>query len=264
MQKLFIFVIMQSKQENIEIYLLNPSICKWCKNPILNYSKRQNNFCSRSCSNSFTNTNSNKSIETRDKISKSISSKEYNLKCSKCDLHYIAKSLRRNLCDICKKLKKREYFSAQNTRLNKNYFRDLLKAKGEYVEKRGGLRERGGKVKNYFTIKDSSGKEAFLNKDELSLVNYLNENHIIWNRNLNGFKYIDFDEKIKKFYPDFYLPEYNLFIEYKGFVTDKMIHKMNDCKQRNKINLLIVYSRKFSNLGIQIDDIVNYLQASVV
>lgn len=225
----------------------------------MDYSKRNNKFCSRSCSNSFTNLNKIVSKNTKDKISFAISSKKYLINCKKCKLEFLAKSLLKNFCNKCQKEKKNKYYNYPNTRLQKDYLRNILKSKGEYIEKRGGLREKGGKVKKYFNIKDSNNKEACLNKEELLLVNYLIENNIQWIRNLLGFKYIDKEEKLKKFYPDFFLPEYHLYLEYKGWVLPHMIHKMNDAQKRNNFKLLIVYSSKFKNLGIQIHEIKDYI-----
>jgi hypothetical protein len=74
-----------------------------------------------------------------------------------------------------------------------------------------------------------------------------------------GFPYTDLQGRQRKFYPDFYIEDFDLYVEYKGWVIPDMVHKMNDAKENNDFNLLIVYSncKRFSTMGITIDDVEN-------
>jgi len=56
-------------------YLENPKYCKHC-NSVIDYDKRDNIFCSSSCSASFNNTGKKKSKEIRKKISKALSGRK--------------------------------------------------------------------------------------------------------------------------------------------------------------------------------------------
>lgn len=69
---------------------------------------------------------------------------------------------------------------------------------------------------------------------ELKFINYCIDNHIKLEK-IKGIKYL-FDDEIKVYYPDFYLPDYNLIIEIKSTwvynrAVDKNIAKRNECIQ---------------------------------
>ena len=59
---------------------------------------------------------------------------------------------------------------------------------------------------------------------ELKVAMFFDENNIRWNKNLIGYKYIH-QNKERLYFPDFFLKEYNLYIEVKGYETDKDISK---------------------------------------
>lgn len=57
------------KQKLIDEYLKNPTLCKYCNNP-LPYDKRKSKFCNRSCSSHYNG--QHMSHETKERISKSV------------------------------------------------------------------------------------------------------------------------------------------------------------------------------------------------
>ena len=70
---------------------------------------------------------------------------------------------------------------------------------------------------------------------------------ISWGRNNNlKLKYI-LDDKTRFYHPDFYLPEYNIFIEIKGRWTEESRLKMNLVEQNNK-DKNIVYLESLKNI----------------
>jgi hypothetical protein len=58
-----------------EKYEKEPKLCKTCKSVLL-YDKRNNNYCNNSCAAKTTNLGQIKSIETKNKISKTLTKKE--------------------------------------------------------------------------------------------------------------------------------------------------------------------------------------------
>ena len=46
----------------------------------------------------------------------------------------------------------------------------------------------------------------------------------------------------RKYIPDFYLPDYDMYVEVKGYWTDAARYKMADVQARNDVNILIVES----------------------
>lgn len=59
---------------------------------------------------------------------------------------------------------------------------------------------------------------------ELEFVKYLESNNIKWEKNKKWFEY-EWNGSIHKYFPDFYLPEYNRYVEVKGYETDRDIEK---------------------------------------
>ena len=60
---------------------------------------------------------------------------------------------------------------------------------------------------------------------EVLFAQFLDKYNILWVRNTNySFEYI-YKKSIHKYYPDFYLPDFDLYIEIKGFFSNKDINK---------------------------------------
>jgi hypothetical protein len=64
-------------------------------------------------------------------------------------------------------------------------------------------------------------------KWELALAEYLNKKKISWERCKDKFRYY-FEEAWHYYHPDIYLPDYDLYIEVKGCITEKDIAKVTD------------------------------------
>lgn len=79
---------------------------------------------------------------------------------------------------------------------------------------------------------------------ELLVAQYLDFNNIKWERPHKGFEYIWNNDK-HTYYPDFYLTDYNMYIEVKGFETER------DYIKWKALSNLIIIKRK------EIDDIKN-------
>jgi hypothetical protein len=84
-----------------------------------------------------------------------------------------------------------------------------------------------GRVKNidYNGVKLKGGWELIVAK-------WFDENNIKWEYETKSFDYEW--NGLKKYYPDFYLPDFNLFIEVKGYQTDRDLSKWKSVK-----NLLV-------------------------
>lgn len=82
---------------------------------------------------------------------------------------------------------------------------------------------------------------------ELKFVEFLNSKHINWVRPKNKFPYT-YKEKIHYYYPDIYLPDYDLYIEIKGRFNDKDLAKWKDFPKDKKID--IYFGDELKELGI--------------
>lgn len=72
---------------------------------------------------------------------------------------------------------------------------------------------------------------------EVDLAIWLDQNGIIWERPNKGFEY-DYKGKKHIYYPDFYLPQLNIYVEVKGYKREKDEYKWKS------LNNLIVVKRK--------------------
>ena len=73
---------------------------------------------------------------------------------------------------------------------------------------------------------------------ELKYVLYLDQNSIKWVRNKDSFAYV-YDEKQRKYTPDFYLPHTDEYIEIKGYKTDKDSAKWSQFPSHRKLKILM-------------------------
>ena len=60
---------------------------------------------------------------------------------------------------------------------------------------------------------------------------WLDQQNINWTNKIKGVHYI-FQGKKKRYHPDFYLPQYDLYIQVKGYETDKDKRKWTQFKSK--------------------------------
>lgn len=92
---------------------------------------------------------------------------------------------------------------------------------------------------NWFIVNNGKKDVRVQGTWEKRFAEYLNNNNIKWDR----FK-IHFDNNIHIYTPDFYLPDYNLFIEVKGWMRDRDIIKMHKVCEENYVDIRLVDSKK--------------------
>lgn len=72
---------------------------------------------------------------------------------------------------------------------------------------------------------------------------WLDSQNIVWEYESQKFSYI-FENKTKLYFPDFYLPEQDLFLEVKGFITPKDNEKWSQFPKK----LIVIDTFKFKNI----------------
>lgn len=195
-------------------------------------------FCSSKCSRSFST--KYKRSEINIKVSSSLKKMVQEKKCEKCGSIFKPKNTKIRFCsNICAG--------------------SVSKKKGENRKiGSGGLRAKGGRVKEYFEYFSKKGEIMSLNRDELEVAKILDLLELSWKRNWMGFTY----KENRKFYPDFYIEDFNKYLEYKGWLTQRMIEKMDLSVKNNKdLDLLVCVgrNRRLNGFGIHIDDLYGYL-----
>ena len=195
-----------TKQKNIDKYSLNPAICHHCAKP-LPYDKRRSKFCDHHCS--ATSTNNARAIsgwinpkkKNRTKITKVKPPKVIKLvkRRAKVDPSSLNK-----VCPECSQKFKLKYLSN-----NRKYCSPVC-----FGKNRGGYRSKSQitkKIHQYNGLTFDSGSEVYFAK--------LCETHglkYIRNSGQYFFQYTDQNNKQRKYYPDFLLSDFDVFVEIKG------------------------------------------------
>ena len=84
---------------------------------------------------------------------------------------------------------------------------------------------------------------------EFNYAKWLDENQIKWQRCKDSFPY-EFEGKIRKYIPDFYLPEYDEYIEIKGYKTAKDEAKWSQFPTNKTLKVL--FKKDLQDLGIKV------------
>lgn len=90
-------------------------------------------------------------------------------------------------------------------------------------------------------------------KWELEVAKYLDKNNIQWERPNIGIEY-EWDNKIHLYFPDFYLSDYNIYIEVKGLVRER-----DYAKWKNINNLIIIKAKEINDIRENKFDIFKYI-----
>ena len=102
-------------------------------------------------------------------------------------------------------------------------------------------RELWSKRSDYITVEGTT--VSMDSTWEVACAKRLDELGIKWIRNPNiKLKYITRGNRARNYIPDFYLPDYDTYIEVKGYWTDAARHKMKDVQARNPVKILILES----------------------
>lgn len=101
-------------------------------------------------------------------------------------------------------------------------------------------------VKYYKNVNIIGNEYSLRGGYELKISNWLNEKKILWIKG-NNFKY-NINGVVKTYVPDFYLPEFDYYLETKGYYPEKDQIKMKLVLEQNDINLDIIFKDTIENL----------------
>lgn len=108
--------------------------------------------------------------------------------------------------------------------------------------KTGGPRLYGGIGKHSKYIKKDGQIFYCQSTMEHKMCEILDILNLKWTRNNIGFRYTTLEGKLRRYYPDFYIGDYKMFLETKGYLTPEIQHKLNTS---NVPNLRIITYLKF-------------------
>ena len=246
--------------DKIEEYSKSNRKCKHCSKS-LSYDKRDNIFCDNICSSlHYNNVNVNRTknaicIDCNQKITIKIQNSTSNTRCIDCRRQHKTESQLKGKaialskipyslieCATCKEVFKTKIYNKKQIKqtCSKECMKILcsVKTKG----KCGGIRENSGFGKQSKYTKSDGEIINCQSTMELAICKVLDVLKLTWKRNLIGFSYLGLDECEHLYYPDFYIENFNVFLETKGFFTVDTIHKL---LTTNLPNLVVVTYKKW-------------------
>lgn len=240
-------------------------ICKFCEKEFTSNKFEKRKFCSSSCSASYSNTHRKFSDNEKNKIRKKISlsmkkyhgnqtkkehstyinkrkQKTYNkpkINRRKCKINYAACKIHYATCKKCGKLFIKAHAKKNMERLTCSRECAIYLSVGNRTYQNGSR-----KPVCYFNITEN--KDVLLESSwEVKVAEKLDQLKIKWIRP-KPLKWVD-NNKTRYYFPDFYLPDYNLYLDPKNpYCMDKDIKKMKYFE--DKIN--IVYGDIYKVLEI--------------
>lgn len=214
-----------NKQKRIYDYNTSPTLCKECT-CALDYEHRKNKFCSNSCAALFNNKNRKpRSIESREKTSNALKGKLKPRRIIDNSKHVLFCRISWNQCPVC------------NTMFYSKGWGIPLKCCGKtecVVHLKVGNRPyKNGRRKIFYYFNKHQCKEVMLESTwEYELAKWLDTNNIKWIRPT----YIKWFDSVKNkerlYYPDFYLPDIDLFLDPKNPTAMKIdAYKMSQVEK---------------------------------
>lgn len=206
-------------------------------------------FCEIKCSRSFST--KNKRIEINRKVSKKLRS---NIPWNKGKI--ISKTIEKK-CPVCKKSffvyknRIKQLCCSKKCRLIGMKLNDIYN-KNNYNW--GGYRKGSGRSKGSYY--NNSYFDSFL---EIEIAKYLEKNNIKWIRNTKRF-YYTWNNNKHYYVPDFYLPDYKLYLEVKGYwYKDKKERTLKAVKDNNINWILLMQKNEWEiNKDILLKKILKY------
>lgn len=216
--------------KRIELYNENPTLCKECGTP-LEYEKRLNKFCCTSCAAKFNNKNRSKdshlkisqSLKKSEKANKAIKALNENRTAKAKELY----EKNPQLCVICNGNISYEY---RHRKTCCDVCRSKLISINNIKNKNGGFKHKSIKYNDVYL--DSSW--------ELTVALSLDENEIKWVRP-EGLYFYDRCGTQRRYHPDFYLPDYDVYLDPKNpFAMKVQKDKIEDVISYTNIKLLLL------------------------
>lgn len=196
----------QNKQNRIDTYQQSP---KYCANPactnILVYDKRKNNYCSKTCSAQINNTSRVCSPEQRAKQSLALKGRKFPGRGNGSTFSKVSFKT----CSVCEKL-----FTIRGSA--HKWTRKTCSQDCKTIASVGLRTYQNGSRKPTWYYNTHQGKEVLLDSSwESTVASVLDQKSIRWSRP-DPVKWTDSTNKQRLYFPDFYLIDYDLYLDPKN------------------------------------------------
>lgn len=186
------------KAKNIrQLYTLNPLKCKECKS-VIPYEKRKKQGKFKFC-------------------------------CNECSLKYYTKVGRvitlegkRRMSELSSKQQK-EMWTEERRKQHSQLMKKIVERNPESYSNNNVC----GRVKSIPIIDSYGNKTKCLGKWELLVAEYLNQHNIKWTNKISEHFEYEWNGSTHRYFPDFKLPEKNMYIEVKGYERERDRKKWN-------------------------------------
>lgn len=233
------------KNKNIEKYNVNPKKCLQC-NKIFEYSQRKLKFCNHHCSASYTN---QKRIENGWKMSEEAKRKIKLTLANNPNAQVKWYTNRKTdikciICQICNKKKFVAINKKSKTCGNKDCIDKFFILIGQKLSQRNGNKNMWKPI-NYNS--KYYGEISMDSSWEVELAQSLENNNIQWVKP-KFFEWIDESGKQRKYFPDFYLPHYDVYLDPKNPYLAKLDkYKTDQIIEVHKIKLFVLDKKSLLN-----------------
>lgn len=217
------------------------------------YSKMECKYCNRYCKN-------NNSLRNHERLCKLNENRqilksnleEYNKKRKELGIkgtnHYIkAKNENKPIPIVSKETREKISLAAKGkvfSEERKKQHSEIMKEVVKKYPKSYSVNNVSGRTKNI------KYKEFILKGNwELNFAKYLDINNIKWTNIVKGIEY-EWNDSIHLYFPDFYLIDYDVFIEIKGFERER-----DYCKWKSLKNLIIIRKKEIEEINKNIFNI---------
>lgn len=195
-----------NKQKRIDTYLQSP---KCCANPvctnILAYDKRKNEYCSKTCSAQINNIGRNSSLAKRAKQSSALKGRKYPGRGNGSTFSKVSFKT----CSVCEKL-----FTIRGGA--HKWTRKTCSQDCKTIASVGLRTYQNGSRKPIWYYNSHQGKEVLLDSSwEAKVASVLDQKSLRWSRP-DPIKWIDSKNKAHLYWPDFYLIDYNIYLDPKN------------------------------------------------
>lgn len=213
-------------REHKEIeYKKNPKKCLNCGIDIP-FEKRSNKFCNHSCTASYTNVRRNIKFYTLSNIGLNNILIANQKKKEENTSKYLKNP---NFCEMCDK--ELEYEKRNKKTCSKKCYKKLISRNNKSNSNCGG-------ETNYKKFKY---KDVWMDSSwEVKLAKWMDKNKIKWVRDKKiWFEWVDENSEKHRYHPDFYLPEFDMYIDPKNnYLIERDRLKLEYVKKHYNLNLL--------------------------
>jgi hypothetical protein len=224
--------VVAKNKSTIDNYNLNPSICQQC-NSVLPYEKRHNKFCCSSCSATFNNKkryDEGYRVSEKNKLKATETLKLIN----KIKSENAPKFTKVSCCLICNK-----WFIGTRKTCSDSCKRKVFSITATNNPKMGG--NKNNKAYGWYTS-PSAGAVWLESSYEYKVAKSLDDNNINWIRP----PYISYNET-KKYFPDFYLPDYDVYLDPKNdYLIEMDRDKIQSVMEQNSVIVIIIPKDKLN------------------